>query len=475
MSRFFLLLLLLVFSLVSISAVTVTGKVATIHGTVRDTGGKPLAGVVVVSAEGGLSARATTDAAGAFTLVEQPLCALHLIAASANGGGLAICAEQQTEVNITCAASLVARPSDIKLAQQLLETDSKLSEQNRLYDHADTINLIAGYDLAAAVRLAMADEKMPDGLRAFLLGKQAEAAPDKIADILVQLKMIGDSNCKLYAVIEMGIAASKTDRELAEQLYQLAKGIYDQSKHDQYNSLKHYAGLGYFTDIGLRMIAFAGVMHKTADVDAFLSYWHAQCKATPSRQWVIVQPIMEAAGRVNLEFAGKVADVFAEQSTSLYRLSFAMPNLAQHDPSAVPRLVKMLTVNKPGDTPLMNIFVFIDALGKKVRPRRCRWHRRWHRGKRDRKASGTCWKSQPTNRRRRSRQFCGIFSLGQITGTSRTLPGQTLLTRCSPRAFMPNTDSNRQTNLLNRCTPISSAASIRPRRGSFWKADIPCR
>ena len=209
---------------------------ATIHGTVRDADGKPVPGAVVVSAEGGLDARATTDAAGAFTLAAQPICALHLIAATAAGGGLATCAEQQTGVTITCTPSLLAKPSDIALAQQLLETDSKLPNAKRLYDHAETIKLIAGYDLASAVRLALADEEMPDGLRAFLLGKQAEAAPETLPDILAQLNVIRDADCKLYAEIELGIAALKTDHELAEQLYQLAKGIYDQSKHDQYNS-----------------------------------------------------------------------------------------------------------------------------------------------------------------------------------------------------------------------------------------------
>ena len=51
--------------------------------------GRPVAGATVVSAEGGLQARAVTDAAGAFTLDKQPEGVLHLVAATPSGGGVA--------------------------------------------------------------------------------------------------------------------------------------------------------------------------------------------------------------------------------------------------------------------------------------------------------------------------------------------------------------------------------------------------
>ncbi len=44
---------------------------------------------------------------------------------------------------------------------------------------------------------------------------------------LAQLNLLHDPTCKLYAAVEMGIAVAKTDPGLAEQLYQIAKPIYD--------------------------------------------------------------------------------------------------------------------------------------------------------------------------------------------------------------------------------------------------------
>ena len=108
----------------------------------------------------------------------------------------------------------------------------------------------------------------------------------------MQLNVIRNPDFKLYAAIKMGIAAMKTDRDLAERLYQLAKGIYDQSKHDRYNSFQYYEGLGRFNDIGLRLIALAGLIHKTADVDAFLTIGMHSARRrppinglSPSRLW----------------------------------------------------------------------------------------------------------------------------------------------------------------------------------------------
>ncbi len=98
---------------------------AMVHGKVCDADGKPVPGATVVSAEGGLTARAITDAAGAFTLAEQPEGELHLIAATPTGGGVATCKEDAAGGHHLHPGT-VANPADIPLALKLLDADSKL-------------------------------------------------------------------------------------------------------------------------------------------------------------------------------------------------------------------------------------------------------------------------------------------------------------------------------------------------------------
>ena len=154
---------------------------ATVRGTVRDADGKPVADATVVSAEVGVSARAVTDATGAFTLAAQPAVPeLHLVAATPTGGGVAVCAEKATDVHITWTPSTIAKPVDLELAQALLAADLKLPREQRRFNRTDTLHLIADYDFELATRLALAgDEPPPPGLRAYLLGKLAEKRPGR--------------------------------------------------------------------------------------------------------------------------------------------------------------------------------------------------------------------------------------------------------------------------------------------------------
>ncbi len=163
---------------------------ATIHGKVCDADGKPVPGATVVSAEGGLAARAVTDAAGAFTLAAQPEGELHLVAATAAGGGLATCKADEPAV-ITCTPATVANPADIPLALKLLDADSKLPKEQRRFNRADTLHAIADIDFARANKLALSGaEPIPDGLRAYLLVKAAEKDPANVE--LAQLNLLQD-------------------------------------------------------------------------------------------------------------------------------------------------------------------------------------------------------------------------------------------------------------------------------------------
>ena len=130
----------------------------TIHGKVCDAGGKPVAGAAVIAAEGGLDVRTVTDDAGAFTLSRLPEGELHLVAATATGGGVAICTEHTQDVRITWTPNTVIKPIDIPLAVRLLDDDLKLPKGQRRFNRAEFIHALADVDLDTALRLAQAGD-----------------------------------------------------------------------------------------------------------------------------------------------------------------------------------------------------------------------------------------------------------------------------------------------------------------------------
>ncbi len=216
-----------------------------VHGHVCDEGGIPVVGASVVSVEGGFCARAITDAAGAFTLTTQPEGTLHLIAAARDGGGLATTGANAPVV-ITCTRATVANPTDITLALQWLAEDDKRPRELRHFARSATLRALADIDFELAQKLAMTgNEPVSEGLRAYLLGKQAEKDPAQIDKLLAQVNLLHDPDCKLYAAVEIGLAVAQSDPALAEQCYQIAKPLYDGSAHGTpaSNELKASASL----------------------------------------------------------------------------------------------------------------------------------------------------------------------------------------------------------------------------------------
>ncbi|MGA2501480.1 MAG: carboxypeptidase-like regulatory domain-containing protein, partial [Tepidisphaeraceae bacterium] len=366
---------------------------ATVRGKVCDAGGKPVPGATVVSAEGGLSLRTVTDAAGAFTLPEQPGGELHLVAATAAGGGLVTCpmstdGKARSDIRITFTPGLVSKPHDIALALSLLDADGKRPADKRRFDRAATIRLIADLDIAQAMRLARAgNEPVAADLRAYLLARQAEQDPSKIDalllqpiaegvpayllagkakkdpskvdEILNQLNMLKNSDCKLYAAVEIGIAVVKNDPELAAQLYRIAKPLYDKLAHGS-DAQKDIDGLGSFDDISLRTLTLAALLQKSADVDAMLAQLCALAK--PPEDRFIIPPLAEAAGRVSPEFVFQVCDRLDAQDQSPY-LGLAVSELARHDAAAAARLLQMIEAKNDSVPPNM-VVLLINSLGK---------------------------------------------------------------------------------------------------------------
>ena len=348
---------------------------ATVSGKVCNAAGKPVQGATVVSVEGGLSARTITDDAGAFTLANQPLGDLHLLAATSTGGGLAT--YQAHEPAIICTSGTVADPTDIPLALQWLDADKRLPEDQRRFNRTETLHQLADLDLETALRLAMIErEPVADGLRAYLLGKQAEQNPAKAGELLVQLNLLTNTECKFYAAIELGIAVAPTDQELAERLYLMAKEIYDRPMHDNsiHNKvtnglfiiplkIKIIEGLGSFDDISLRLIALAGVLHKTANVDAMLAPRLAAAKQT--NNYNFLGPLFEAAGRVSPEFVFTLYDNIDFRFKRGY-LDRAVLSMALHDPAAALRLIDRIdALHDRYPSPISNASAVVRAFARK--------------------------------------------------------------------------------------------------------------
>lgn len=323
---------------------------ATVRGTVQDADGKPVAGATVVSAEGGLAARTTSDETGAFTLTAQPADGeLHLVAATPTGGGLGFCTGNTAGVVITCLPGLVAKPVDLKLAQELLLADSQWPEGQRQFNRAETLRMIADIDFELASRLAQdGEEPAPPGLQAYLLGKLAERDPAAAArDGAAMLEKIEPDNCKLYAAVELGAAMVKVNPALAEQCYQVAKEIYDRSPHDR-QSFTTIDGLGMFGDISLRVFTLAGLLNKADDAEAMLAPLNAQIKKDDGMSYIILDPLMEAAGRVSPEFVIQLYDKIDSQFKSGHQVT-AIRSMAQQDPEAAQGLLTLFTARMPDD------------------------------------------------------------------------------------------------------------------------------
>ncbi len=350
----------------TIADVSMIACTARVQGKVCATDGKPVPGATVVSAEAGLEQRAVTDAAGAFTLTGQPEGQLHLIAATPIGGGVAACTAPAANVLISYAAGLVAQPCDVPLAIKLLDADSRQPAAQRLFNRAETIRAIADIDFDSATKLAMTgDEPLSQGLRAYLLARQAQANPANIEDNLIQLNLLTDANCKLYATVEMGIAVARSDPELAEQLYAIAKPIYDHARHNQ-AGFTNIAGLGLFGDISLCTIALAGQLQKTADVNAMLAQVKTDVGQGPNAR--LLDAVFAAAGEVSPEFVLKVYDYCYDQSGSDWdkseNLLTALTSMAQHDPPAAQRLINMLDARGCDNWKQFDILPLIQTLSK---------------------------------------------------------------------------------------------------------------
>ena len=132
----------------------------------------------------------------------------------------------------------------------------------------------------------------------------------------------------------MGIAVAPTDPALAEQLYRIAKPIYDHSAHGG-AAVTRIDGLGFFYDISLRTVALAGLLNKKDPLDAMLAELSevANKEAEASEKIrqgpglrVVTDPLFEVAGRVSPEFVLEVYNaIYNQEYFALVRTRCSSP------------------------------------------------------------------------------------------------------------------------------------------------------
>ena len=154
------------------------------------------------------------------------------------------------------------------------------------------------------------------------------------------LDTIEDDGCRLYAAVELGIAVAKTDPALAESCYRTAKATYDRSDHHR-QEFTIIEGLGWFSDISLRIVALAGVLHKTADLDTMLVQLNTEVKKNGDSVTMIIKPLLEAAGRVSAVLVLKVVNSIDSPAME-YESGVALSALARHDVTEAQQLLKAL-------------------------------------------------------------------------------------------------------------------------------------
>ncbi len=302
------------------------------------------------------------------------------------------------DVTIICTPATIPAPADLARARQLLAEDGKLPKKQRCYDRVATLHEMADRDPELAAGLALGEnEPLPESLRAYLLVKQAEKDPVHIE--LAPLNALQNRECKLYAAVEVGMAVANTNPELAERLYQIARPIYDAEMHDlaarrnidqtnftpeqrarvddDYDIYRKIDGLGMVSDIALRTVALAGMLWKTADVDAMLAQLKEQCKnafahADGGTAVQLNQSLFDAAGRVSPEFVIKVLHANAEGE---YKDIFqpeaqqqALASMATHDPAAALRLIHMFKAMTPPNTSSFEVAPYIMPLIRAMGP-----------------------------------------------------------------------------------------------------------
>lgn len=216
----------------------VTACTGTVAGTVTGAEGKPLAGAIVVSLEGGGEQRVKSDAQGAFTLSAQPEGDITVLAVTPTGAGLWHGSTGDRQATLQVEPAHQAASHDTEMFQQLWASWKTLPKDQR----ERTIQAIAATDPDTAFKLA-SEGTFASDMRGYMISDLARTNPAKAAELgPVQLALLTGERERFYTAIDLGVAVVKDFPEVAERCYTIAKDLVTPTQnpvmqHDRYSRL----------------------------------------------------------------------------------------------------------------------------------------------------------------------------------------------------------------------------------------------
>jgi len=198
----------------------------TVRGTVTDADGKPVAGALVISAEAGMTALATTDAAGAFTLTDQPAGGITLLAAKERS--FAAMQYKPGEPAVLKLAPAPPQPSqDIARGAQMLE-ELLQETAGKNYFARDILPFeLLPYDRERAKGLlpAVNGPMAQYALAQSIIDHSADVSKEEIDQCLEQIAQWNEPSMQLESYARIGKALAERDPALAQELYTRANGL----------------------------------------------------------------------------------------------------------------------------------------------------------------------------------------------------------------------------------------------------------
>ncbi|MHB9110725.1 MAG: carboxypeptidase regulatory-like domain-containing protein [Armatimonadota bacterium] len=299
----------------------------TVRGKVVDADGKPAAGALVISAEAGMSAMTTTDAAGAFTLSGQLAGEITLLAAK--------------ERSFAALQNKPGEPAVLKLAPAPPQPPQALARGAQLLDELlqETVSKdyyardflpfeLLPYDRERAKKLLPAGGGQMAGYALALAVAEniADVSAQELDDCLAQLGNIPDQQEQLAALATVGTALAGKDRARAQEIYL---------------QVKQLAGAG-------------GNTAEHAMVDVLLAKLALKLNNGEADDW-IEQAMTVARGMEDDEGLGAaIAEALAEVNPqAAVKVAKSLPVNEHSAPSALARVIEIMARTDPQEAKLL--------------------------------------------------------------------------------------------------------------------------
>lgn len=300
----------------------------TVRGTVTDADGKPVSGALVISAEAGMSALATTDAAGAFTLTDQPAGGITLLAAyqrsftalSHQPGGPAV---------LKLAPAPPQPPQDIARGKQLLNELLQETAGKHYYARDLLPFELLPYDRERAKQMMPAiDVQMAHyALTQSITRNIAAASREEIDESLEQIGQWNEPSLQMRAYTRIGTALAERDPALAQELYTRANGLAGTGRNESEKAF------------GYSSLAVLALKLGLEEADDWIEQAMRIVRGMEDDQG-LGSAIAEALAEVDPQTAAKLAKLLpVNEHTAPSALARVIETIARTDPQEAKRLL----------------------------------------------------------------------------------------------------------------------------------------